>query len=486
MRILSLTKRFAALVAAAVVSLAVFGGIGCGKGTKVYPDGSISGFAEENDENAMYESQMAELELKKSELDKKIADAGSDIKGNQEKLDAVKEKAATIEKKIKKVSARASKLEDEMCELDAEIRETQYNLEEAEADIAVGIEEFNERLRAMYIAGNDSYTEVLVNADNFYDVLMRVELVKRVAKHDNEAIDKLLKQKAQIEAYQAELDEQNEALKVKSGEYAERQADLSAQSSELLQMQEEYGGYIDGLLGDISEYQLQLDAVNDEYGKVSAAAATTTTTTTAAETTAEKESSETKATTTKKSTTDGGDKPKTTTTTKKQGGDPESSTTKDTEPPQTNTTTKKQTTTTQAPTPVPDPEPPVNSDRQTKINTVVSYAKSMVGGRYVWGGSQFGATDCSGLVMLSYAQIGISLPHNAAMQASYGTSVSESELQPGDLVFYGGSYSSIYHVSMYIGDGKIVHAESSATGIVMSYYDTVARYNHVCCIKRLI
>ena len=139
-------------------------------------------------------------------------------------------------------------------------------------------------------------------------------------------------------------------------------------------------------------------------------------------------------------------------------------------------------------TPEPEPEPdPTPSNRDQQISTVVNYAKSMVGGRYVWGGSQFGATDCSGLVMLSYAQIGISLPHLASAQAGYGTSVSYSNIQPGDLVFYGGSsYSSIYHVAMYIGDGKIVHAESSATGIVISYYDSVARYNNVTCIKRLI
>jgi cell wall-associated NlpC family hydrolase len=111
----------------------------------------------------------------------------------------------------------------------------------------------------------------------------------------------------------------------------------------------------------------------------------------------------------------------------------------------------------------------------------------MVGGRYVWGGSQFGATDCSGLTMLSYQQIGVSLPHLASSQANYGTNVSRSDIQPGDLVFFGGSsYSSIYHVAMYIGDGKIVHAESAATGIVISYLDSVALYNNITCIKRLI
>ena len=119
--------------------------------------------------------------------------------------------------------------------------------------------------------------------------------------------------------------------------------------------------------------------------------------------------------------------------------------------------------------------------------TVIEYAKGMVGGSYVWAGEQYGATDCSGLVMLSYAQIGINLPHLASMQAEYGSDVARSDIQPGDLVFFGyGDYSSIYHVAMYIGDGKIVHAESTDTGIVISYLDSVAQYNNITCIKRLI
>ena len=124
---------------------------------------------------------------------------------------------------------------------------------------------------------------------------------------------------------------------------------------------------------------------------------------------------------------------------------------------------------------------------ETKVNIVVNYAKGMVGGSYVWAGESYGATDCSGLVMLSYRQVGINLPHYAASQANYGTSVSYNDLMPGDLVFFGGSsYSSIYHVAMYIGDGKIVHAESTATGIVISYLSSVAKYNNITCMKRLL
>ncbi|MGN0633825.1 MAG: NlpC/P60 family protein [Oscillospiraceae bacterium] len=456
----------------------------------------ISVSADETDENAELDRQLKELEKKKKELDEKIAAADSDINGKQEKLDAVNEKALVIQKKIKKTAEKSLALEDEMCELDDKMRATRYELEQSEEDIKKGIEEFKGRLRAMYIAGNDSYSEVLINAESFYDILMRAELVKRVAQHDNELIDSLLAEKAKIEKYQSDLEKQSESLKEKSAEYAAQQKSLAEEQSQLLKLKQEYGDSIDALKGDMSGYLDELDLLSDEYDKVSQAAQTTTTpapTTTEPQTEPpDDDSSETKkTTTTKKDSSSPDSSEEKTTTTKKTTTQPPETTEPETQPPTTTaptTTTPKKTTTKQTTTPAPDPDPePPVSDRDEKISIVVNYAKSMVGGRYVWGGNQFAATDCSGLVMLSYAQIGISLPHLASAQAGYGTSVSRSELQPGDLVFFGGStYSSIYHVAMYIGDGKVVHAESTATGIVISYLDSVAKYNNITCMKRLI
>ena len=123
------------------------------------------------------------------------------------------------------------------------------------------------------------------------------------------------------------------------------------------------------------------------------------------------------------------------------------------------------------------------ASNQAKIDKVVAYAKSNVGGAYIFAGSRFRATDCSGLTMLSYAQAGISLPHYAQSQAGYGRAVSYDQMKPGDLIFYGSAYN-IYHVAMYIGNGMIVHAESSATGIVISY--AARNRGSIYCIKRLI
>ena len=113
-------------------------------------------------------------------------------------------------------------------------------------------------------------------------------------------------------------------------------------------------------------------------------------------------------------------------------------------------------------------------------SSLVSYALSFVGGRYVWGGATLGVgVDCSGFTMCIYARYGVSLPHSSSAQPNSGTRISLSEVQPGDLIFYGSG--GISHVAIYIGGGQIVHAANARKGIIVSgmYYMTpvcAARY----------
>jgi peptidoglycan DL-endopeptidase CwlO len=95
----------------------------------------------------------------------------------------------------------------------------------------------------------------------------------------------------------------------------------------------------------------------------------------------------------------------------------------------------------------------------------VAYAKSKIGNAYVYGAAGPSAFDCSGLTMAAWSQAGVSLPHSSSAQYSSGRHISESELQPGDLVFY---YSPISHVGMYIGNGQIVNALNPGAGVVIS------------------
>jgi peptidoglycan DL-endopeptidase CwlO len=92
----------------------------------------------------------------------------------------------------------------------------------------------------------------------------------------------------------------------------------------------------------------------------------------------------------------------------------------------------------------------------------VQFAMAQVGKAYVFGAAGPSAYDCSGLTMAAWGAAGVSLPHSSSAQYGMGPHISESQLQPGDLVFY---YSPISHVGMYIGNGMIVNAENPSAGV---------------------
>jgi len=95
---------------------------------------------------------------------------------------------------------------------------------------------------------------------------------------------------------------------------------------------------------------------------------------------------------------------------------------------------------------------------------VVSFVKAQVGKAYVSGATGSSAYDCSGLVQSAFKQVGISLPRVSQDQSTAGTQVSLSNLQPGDILYWG-SAGSAYHVAVYVGDGMFVGAQNSSTGV---------------------
>jgi len=106
--------------------------------------------------------------------------------------------------------------------------------------------------------------------------------------------------------------------------------------------------------------------------------------------------------------------------------------------------------------------------------TVIQAALSRIGSPYSWGGSGPNAFDCSGLVMWSFQQAGISLPHSSQALANGGAPVSMDQIQPGDVINY---YSDASHTAIYIGNGMMVHASTYGTPVRVAPMDNAPIYN---------
>ena len=112
------------------------------------------------------------------------------------------------------------------------------------------------------------------------------------------------------------------------------------------------------------------------------------------------------------------------------------------------------------------------AQKSSKRQQVVDYALSFVGGRYVWGGTDpHTGADCSGFTGYILRNAGgVSISRSSAEQAGEGRTVSAENMQPGDLLFYSKG-GGVNHVAMYIGNGQVVHASSSKTGIIVSAWN---------------
>jgi cell wall-associated NlpC family hydrolase len=103
--------------------------------------------------------------------------------------------------------------------------------------------------------------------------------------------------------------------------------------------------------------------------------------------------------------------------------------------------------------------PPPNA---SAAQIAIAAAKTVIGTQYVWGSADPSiGFDCSGLVLWSYAKAGISLPHSSAMMYDMLPHLTQSELQPGDLLFF---YTPVSHVSLYIGGGSMIDASHPGPG----------------------
>ncbi len=212
-------------------------------------------------DTSIYTDKLNEIAQKQAELEAQLADTEGTILTETERQQLILEEINTINEKISVVNSY-------MTQLETQIYTEQQAAQELKSEIDKGIEEYKLRLRAMYIAGDMGYVEMILSSGDFYDVLMRTELYQRVTEYDNQVLDDLVTKKAEYDDKVAELEKQQAEYDSQSSELEDERAELaelynsSEETKQLLadekaaleEQQEAYENEIysyEGILGDL-------------------------------------------------------------------------------------------------------------------------------------------------------------------------------------------------------------------------------------------
>jgi len=322
----------------------------------------------------------------------------------------------------------------------SEIFDTQKKIDQSTKDIAVaqtnikGEEAlFNERMRAMFMNGADSYAEIILNANGIEDFISRVENVKKIVEYDNKIIK--------------ELNEKKKAIEV-------RKEALNDNKMKVLTLKADNENQLDKLtLKKTEQNKLIVEAKKQEQlskNKVAEAQTLLDGTTSQIKSAADQKSKYDVAIATPKA--------QTITPSRGQVSYVVKSASKAQVKTQTNVTSSV----------VKDVSQPVQKAQpsSSSSNAIVAYAETFLGTPYVYGANGPSSFDCSGFTKYVYAHFGISLGRTTYDQIDQGQYVSRGDLQPGDLVFFGSG--SPHHVGMYIGNGSYIHAPHTGDVVKIS------------------
>lgn len=157
------------------------------------------------------EQEIKENNQKIAEQQKKLDALKQDMSKQQDAEDALQEQIQTINEKISLVDVQLTTISQQIADTQGEIDLLEDDIAQQQEDIDQGLDSFKKRLRAMYVTGNDSLASALVGSTDFYDMLSKMDLIARVADHDDKLVTGLMEQMEQLKASKEQLvSKQNE------------------------------------------------------------------------------------------------------------------------------------------------------------------------------------------------------------------------------------------------------------------------------------
>jgi murein DD-endopeptidase MepM/ murein hydrolase activator NlpD len=171
--------------------------------------------------SSVYAESIEDLQKKQQELTAAIEENEKQIAALGEEAKQTEEYIRIYDEKMKAQEALVASLNNQIAIYDTDIQAVSANIKTTETEVENGIAKFRQRLRAIYISGNDSLSSVITGADSFYEILAGAEFIKRVAVSDDALIDKLNSEisslntdKSELEKLQAEMEDTLAAAKL--------------------------------------------------------------------------------------------------------------------------------------------------------------------------------------------------------------------------------------------------------------------------------
>lgn len=386
----------------------------------------------------------AELKKQKEEAEKELNSIQSSISNIEENKDAVAGELEELDTQLVDLLSTVEILEHDIKNKEIEIADATTAYEAAQADEASQYAAMKRRIKFMYEKGDMGYMQLLIESQSISDLVNKADYIEKLYEYDRTLLVRYQETKAEVLALKEEL------VSEKS-EMVELEADLTAQQEELQVMIEEKQATVENFDAQLSSAKKQANAyssaIKTQTSQIKKLEAEEAAKKKAAEDAAKKKAAEEAAAKQKAGQT--GQTSTSSSGSSDSSGEPSGGSS--------------------------GSSSGGSSAGSGRGQEIANYACQFVGNPYVPGGTSLtNGADCSGFTWAVYQNFGISLPRSSYAQASGGSEVSYSDMQPGDIIYYGG------HVGIYVGNGTIVHASTQATGIKYSS----ATYRSIITIRR--